>query len=228
MKTYTTKSNAKRAAIKAIAKDRGLDVAEVKANSDKYFTIEGDKESGFYPHYKSDIVGGLSEQEEKELAAQREYDNSLKEECGFVHCPQCKIHLSNGLTTYEYQKEIAKTNGKACLIKREFMCLACNYEFGEDLSAKEKSKPIVPTMAPGTGIKIEKDRPEQNGIIRPSKGGKCWLVWDYCDGLYNEGTLPMPKTMRTWAKEHGLNENNAVIEMYQWRKFNGIIGRQKA
>lgn len=24
------------------------------------------------------------------------------------------------------------------------------------------------------------------------------------------------------------NENNALIELYQWRKFNGITGRQQA
>lgn len=79
----------------------------------------------------------------------------------------------------------------------------------------------------GTGIKIEKDRPEQNGIVRPSVGGKCRAIWDACDALHAKGTMPMPKVIKELAQANGWNENNAVIEMYQWRKFNGIIGRQK-
>ena len=79
----------------------------------------------------------------------------------------------------------------------------------------------------GTGIKIEKDRPEQNGIVRPSVGGKCRAIWDACDALHAKGTMPMPKVIKELAQENGWNENNAVIEMYQWRKFNGIIGRHK-
>lgn len=78
---------------------------------------------------------------------------------------------------------------------------------------------------PSVGIKIEKDRPEQNGITRPSIGGKCRAIWDYCDAQYKNNVIPMPKQMRTIAQENGWNENNAVIEMYQWRKFNGFKSR---
>lgn len=86
----------------------------------------------------------------------------------------------------------------------------------------------VTDIVPGVGIKIEKDRPEQNGIVRPSVGGKCRAIWDACDTLYaTKGRVPMPKEMKDLAKGWGWNENNAVIEMYQWRKFNGYTGRQK-
>jgi hypothetical protein len=86
---------------------------------------------------------------------------------------------------------------------------------------------IVRVEESGTGIKIEKDRPEQNGIRRPSAGGKCRAIWDACDALHANGAMPMPKVIKELAQENGWNENNAVIEMYQWRKFHGIIGRQK-
>ena len=82
---------------------------------------------------------------------------------------------------------------------------------------------VEPSIAPSTaeGLKIEKDRPEHNGIRRPSVGGKCRAVWDACDDFYKSGKLPMPKQMKAWAEETGTNPNNAVIEMYQWRKYNG-------
>lgn len=174
MKTYSNKSNAKRAGIKAIVKDRSVAEAEVKANTEKFFTIEGDKENGFYPHFISDRVGVVSEEKEVELKEER------------------NLHV----------QQVARATRKP-----------------EPVEVKE-----LPT---GTGIKIEKDRPEQNGIVRPSVGGKCRQVWDFCDRVMEGGQLPMPKQMREWAASKGVNENNAVIEMYQWRKFHGITGRQK-
>lgn len=172
MKTYSNKSNAKRAAIRMLVKDRGLTEAAIKGDEDKFFTIEGDKKNGFYPHFKSDRVGVVGEEKEAELKAQREEE----------------------------------------------------FHAGE---TKDGYRPAEFNVEPGKGIKIEKDRPDQNGIVRPSVGGKCRQVWDFCDSVYAGGQLPMPKQMREWAKEVGANENNAVIEMYQWRKFNGINGRQK-
>lgn len=83
------------------------------------------------------------------------------------------------------------------------------------------------TPAAGNGLKIEKDRPEQNGVKRPSAGGKCRAVWDALDAeLKRSGSQPTAAFVRTLAAEQGYNPNNASIEFYQWRKFNGITGRQ--
>lgn len=77
------------------------------------------------------------------------------------------------------------------------------------------------------GLVIEKNRPEQNGIKRPSAGGRCRAVWDALDEYRtNEGVLPDAKFVRALAVENNWNPNNASIEFYQWRKFNGITGRQ--
>ena len=76
----------------------------------------------------------------------------------------------------------------------------------------------------GKGIKIEKNREERNGIKRPSIGGKCRAIWDECDALLaaNNGMIPMPKALKEFALTNGYNANNAVIELYQWRKFMGF------
>lgn len=130
----------------------------------------------------------------------------------FTHCPHCNIHLDNGYQTHD---NLVADKMEGCK-EFEYMCLACGGEFG----------PAIKT--PGTGIKIEKDRPEQNGIVRPSVGGKCRAIWDFCDEFHAaQGRLPMPKEMKEVSQEKGWNANNAVIEMYQWRKFNGYTGRQK-
>ena len=216
MKTYTNKSNAKRTAVKAVAAERNIDISEVKANEAQYFTIEGDKENGFYPHYLTERVG-VSAAREEQLAAERKLDKEFIALCGHSHCPHCNIHLDNGLQDFDNMLESHKDQKEVEPITHEWLCLGCGEEFGE-----VRELPVA-----GAGIKIEKDRPEQNGIIRPSAGGKCRAIWDYCDSFYASGAIPMPKQMKAAARENGWNENNSIIEMYQWRKFTGLTGRQK-
>lgn len=67
-------------------------------------------------------------------------------------------------------------------------------------------------------------REEQNGVKRPAAGGLCAAVWDYLDA--HPGTTA--KQIREAAEGKGWNVNNAMCELYTWRKFNGISGRVKA
>ena len=87
--------------------------------------------------------------------------------------------------------------------------------------------PPAPKEAPKTtGLIIEKDRPEQNGVKRPSAGGLCRAVWDACWAHQETtGLPPTAKEVKALAEANGWNPNNASIEYYQWRKFNGISGR---
>lgn len=99
------------------------------------------------------------------------------------------------------------------------------------LEAVEAADAVV-TAAPaatntsGKGIKIEKEREERNGIKRPSIGGTCRAIWDAMDELVAQGETPTAKDVRSMANDRNWNANNASIEFYQWRKFNGIRGRQ--
>jgi hypothetical protein len=102
---------------------------------------------------------------------------------------------------------------------------------GDNLSDTDVRNPDpvpapVEQKAPGktAGLKIEKDREERNGVKRPSEGGLCRAIWDWLD------TQPgaSAKDVKAKAAEMGWNPNNASIEYYQWRKFNGVRGRQTA
>jgi len=98
------------------------------------------------------------------------------------------------------------------------------------VSANEKKaeRESAPAAAKRTssGLKIEKAREERNGIKKPSVGGQCRAVWDALDAMVAAGTQPTAKQVKALAEERGWNANNASIEFYQWRKFNGIRGRQ--
>lgn len=103
---------------------------------------------------------------------------------------------------------------------------------GATLGAVASTPAASATRAPAasrTAYTIEKDRPEQNGIKRPSAGGLCRAVWDAMDAQReaNTGETPSTQQVRDLALMHNWNVNNAMIEYYQWRKFNGITGRAK-
>ena len=97
------------------------------------------------------------------------------------------------------------------------------------VTVQEPAAPAPKAEPKTTGLIIEKNRPEQNGVKRPSAGGLCRAVWDAC-WAHQEitGTPPTAKEVKAIAETNGWNPNNASIEYYQWRKFNGITGRVKA
>jgi hypothetical protein len=162
----------------------------------------------------------MSEEELAQQAGRSKPDETYAEVDGkpVDTCPSCGIHLSNGLLhvddcaantnkTYREQRDPEFAKG-------EWQCMGCGHNFG-----------AIPEFAPepGTGLKIEKDRPEQNGIKRPSVGGKCRAIWDALDAYREEtGELPTSKVVKELAADEGWNPNNASIEFYQWRKFHGI------
>lgn len=94
---------------------------------------------------------------------------------------------------------------------------------------EERVAPLPVAQKPtqvAVGLVIEKNRPEQNGVKRPSAGGRCRAVWDALDDYRREtGEMPTAKVVRELAADEGWNPNNASIEFYQWRKYNGITGR---
>lgn len=75
------------------------------------------------------------------------------------------------------------------------------------------------------GLKIEKNRAEQNGITRPSAGGVCAGIWTMLDDLGTSVTL---KQAKAFAAAHVFDKVTLTVQFYRWRKFNGIQGRQVA
>lgn len=145
------------------------------------------------------------------------------------NCPHCGIHLSNGLMDFD---TLADDQGVRKALegqKHYWSCMGCGGEWGEEMVYSEDDlaaldAPPPPVVEPKSkGITIQKVRPTQNGITRPSDGGKCARVWMECDAYHAaNNAVPKPKYMKEWAAAQGLNANNAVIEMYQWRKFMGF------
>ena len=86
--------------------------------------------------------------------------------------------------------------------------------------APTAAEPVVTTSKPKKVAAPKVERVEQNGVKRPGPG-KCLEVWEYLD---QHGNMK-PKDLQPVAEARGWNINNVQIELYQWRKFNGISGR---
>lgn len=89
----------------------------------------------------------------------------------------------------------------------------------------------APAAVETTGLKIEQNREKRNGVTRPSIGGKCRAIWDALDEYVadpdNEGEKPTAKVIKAIGAEEGWDKTTTMIQFYQWRKFNGIVGRSK-
>ncbi|SFU77152.1 hypothetical protein [Nitrosospira multiformis] len=88
----------------------------------------------------------------------------------------------------------------------------------------EAEVPAAEVTTPAKPKKVRVVREERNGVKRPLAGGLCAAVWDYLD---EKGNL-QPKDLREVAATKGWNVNNVQIELYQWRKFNGLSKKKKA
>ena len=89
-----------------------------------------------------------------------------------------------------------------------------------EVQADAPADAVVTTGKPKKEAAPKVERVEQNGVKRPGPG-KCLEVWEYLD---QHGNMK-PKDLQPVAEARGWNINNASIELYQWRKFNGISGR---
>lgn len=135
---------------------------------------------------------------------------------GVACCPSCGIHLSNGVLQDGDEK--GDGTGHKMRLTHRFECMGCGTGFGPEVKRSERK----PVANPGTGLKRQADRPKQNGVTRPSAGGKCAAVWDALDTILAAGEQPDAARAKELAAQHGWNPNNAMCELYAWRKFHGL------
>jgi hypothetical protein len=83
--------------------------------------------------------------------------------------------------------------------------------------------PPAPPAAPEKVRKIQANRPEANGVKRPSEGTICAQIWAWCDEVHNAGDKVTAKELRSALP--ALDDTTKTVQYYRWRKFNGIQGR---
>ena len=146
-----------------------------------------------------------------------EYEQELASRYGHSNCPHCNITLSNGVG--EHGDIVNGTRIKHD--EFQFACLGCDGEFGPKIKTPKARKPVQNP----TGNKIEKNRPEQNGMKYPSAGTKTRVIWDLCDAMTKELGRPLKISELRERVAQGTNENMMKSQYSYWRKFHNITGR---
>lgn len=91
----------------------------------------------------------------------------------------------------------------------------------------DNKSPEAGATAATPNKRVKEQNEIQNGVRKPTTGTLCRAVWDALDAhLSSAGEQPSSKDVKTLAEANNWNPTNASIEFYQWRKFNGIRGRQ--
>lgn len=145
-----------------------------------------------------------------------EYQQELVNHYGHTNCPHCNITLSNGVG--EHGEIVNGTRIKHD--EFQFVCLACDGEFGPKIKTPKARKPVQNP----TGNKIEKNRPEQNGMKYPSTGTKTREVWDCCDQLREKLNRPA-KISELRELLPNMNAHTLSTQYSRWKTFYNITGR---
>lgn len=136
---------------------------------------------------------------------------------GGGNCPHCNTFTLNGNNVTEFS-ELSSSSQRDT--NQQFTCNSCAGEWGPVV---DKPKAARAPSGSSNGLKIEANRTAQNGVTRPSVGGKCRSVWDMLDAI---GTNATAKQAREQAVVNGFDKTTTMVQFYRWRKFNGIEGRQ--
>ena len=81
----------------------------------------------------------MNDPEMIEQKVEDELDQEYMDNYGFVYCPHCGIHLENGMSIHDPQKD-QRGNWMYKHDKYQFECLGCGEEFGPELEVVEAPK----------------------------------------------------------------------------------------
>lgn len=213
MKTYSTPSNARRA-----ARTAGHDVENVD-----FFQTEGDR---WYwkPRTTPGETAVANLQADKDAAVNEHYDALY----GFHECPECGTHLDNGVCDFENVMEAQKgttnmTDAKAFALAyesqtHEYACFVCDYEWGRDAKTvyKPDANPVV--AEPKGESKRSYKRTGENDTPHSTVQSPVEYAHYVFDTLKEKGTEVVRKVYIAEAVAAGVNQNTASTQFSKWKK----------
>lgn len=155
-----------------------------------------------------------------------------------AECPHCGInHNVNGCITPDDEAMrqlpgagLATSTGKTLyelgVMHNEYECLNCHGQWGARRDPYVAPVAVAPVS---TGLTIEKNRPERNGYKRPSAGGVCRAIWNYCTELQATQATPVTiKQAKANSTLQGWDLVTTTVQFYQWRKWSAPTASEMA
>lgn len=95
----------------------------------------------------------------------------------------------------------------------------------EEVVAPGPRPKVAGEVVQGKSLKIEKGRPSQNGITKPSVGSICRAIWDALD---EKESIPSFEDVRQLMVKHSWSRNTAFTQFQRWKQFHGVMPRDAA
>lgn len=134
-------------------------------------------------------------------------------------------NVTNSATNSTKASKAAARKAKAAATAQANAAAKASAATAALLSAPVTGLQAITAPPTGTGTqrvtKVQANRPSAHGITAPSAGGMCHAVWQQCQTLYTNGTMPTVSLLKAWALATGHNVSNAQQERCRWAKFNG-------
>lgn len=182
--SYSSKSTA----LRGLTRHLGVAVERLGETDPTSLLEQVGEKWGFYPAKVDAKVFGEDASEE---------DENLVLCCGHSHCPECGIHLSNGLLDYDSLVDQHGEKEAFKLQKHEWSCMGCNAEWG---------KPIDAPTSKG------RKEPTRHYINKSTVDGAVQVVWDLC----NEMPDARRKDVIATAVEKGVAFYTARTQYQKW------------
>lgn len=198
VKYYSNKSNAKRALAKI--------GAEVLAKADDVLVSDGEGQWGFDTGAVVELQKQLTKPVVKVVAPAKAKPAAKTEYRYDGNCPLCGS--GNGATWHNEGVSL--------------FCHVCSGVFSAKTGRRVNTGYTRENC--NSGYTIEKNRPTQNGVTRPSSGTRTEEIWILCDKLFAAGNMTSAEVYKA-AKEAGMNVNTVARQMAEWRKFHGISAK---
>lgn len=150
------------------------------------------------------------------LAGLTEEQENNKLACGHAFCPNvdCKIDLQNGWCDFDAMVDTHGSEKAAYKhMQREYMCLACNHQWGDEITPTNAKAP-----KPEGGTSSTKGRAYTNRE-KSTVDSPVAIVW----GLADADTSAKRKDIVEKAIALGVTPNTAKTQYQYWRKARGLV-----
>lgn len=134
-----------------------------------------------------------------------ETDQEMKTNYGHVNCPECGVHLTNGVEEYDALADEKGEKAAYSQMQHEFACMGCGHQFGKAID-KPKAR------ARGTTGRRYENRATSD-VEKPSE-----IVWAIADA----DPKAARKDIVAAAVAKGVTVNTANAAYQHWRKARGL------
>ena len=152
--------------------------------------------------------------------AEKEVNERLEAQYGYTHCPECGEHLTNGVSDFEtiVDSQDGNMNKAYALQKKQFACMACDAEWGNDaLAPADEDHADDTPKKPGKRTYRRTGESSYPDSTVESPVAIAWAIYDELVAAKGVQNI-VRKEFIAEAVGAGINQNTASTQFTAWKK----------